>query len=143
MWAKLMPLFGAFSSAVLTAIDADGYPASVRTALAPDESRQVIGVTGAEQVELRAGPASLLLHSHNEQLWDLQIVLLRGVLEPDGAGWIFRPLAIAVGADEGGLAVLRMLQGCRRTASAYLRKRNLPRPLVPWAKLKAIKSVQQ
>lgn len=143
MWAKLTPLFGAFPSAVLTAMDADSYPASVRTPLAPDELRQVVGLAGVEQLELRAGPASLLLHSHDERLWDLRIVLLRGALEHDGAGWIFRPLSIAAGADTSGLAVVRMLRNCRRAASAYLRKRGLARPVVPWAKLKAIKQAQR
>lgn len=140
MWAELTPFLGAFPSAVLSACDEAGYPASMRTPLVPDTARQLVGVEVPAHMELRPGPASLLLHSHNEQLWDLRILVVRGALERDGEGWVFRPTAIASGADTGAMAVLRMLRGCRKSARAYLEKRGLARPAVPWARLIAVKA---
>lgn len=140
MWAELTPSLGAFPSAVLTARDGDGYPASVRTPMAPDAARQVVGVEVPAHLGLRPGPASLLLHSHDEQLWGLRIILVRGALERTGDGWAFRPTALASGAESGGLAAVRMLLSCRKSAAAYLRKRGLARPAVPWGRLNAVKA---
>src|SRR5688572_23158057 len=108
MWTRLTPLLGAFPSAVLNACDADGYPASVRTPLALDDVRQLVAVRVPAHLGLRPGPASLLLHSHSEQLWDLRIILVRGALELADDRWTFRPLSIPSG-DMGGLAVVGML----------------------------------
>jgi hypothetical protein len=142
MWSELMLILRSFSSAVLSARDADGYPASVRTAVSPDASRQVVAVRVPAYVELQPGPASLLLHSHNEQLWDFRSHTMRGALERDGDGWIFRPAPTALRADSGGLAVVRELLACRRAAKSYLRKRGLTRPTVPWGKLRALTAEQ-
>lgn len=139
MWAELIPLFGTFTSAVLSAADAEGYPASVRTSITPDTTRQVVGVNVPAALELAPGPAALLMHSHNEQLWDLRIVMVRGVLELNGSEWCFRPLAIASGVEQGGLAAARMVLACRKSARIYLQKRGLTRPIIPWNKLNAIK----
>lgn len=140
MWARLLPLLGEFPSAVLTAVDAGGALASVRTALEPLADRQVIGVASPAAVELCAGPACLLLHSHSEQLWDLRSVLVRGALEQDGAGWVFRPLVVTAGLDNSPLALARALLRARASAGRYLARRGLARPRVPWAALKAARA---
>lgn len=143
MWAKLLPLLGEFPSAVLTAVDAGGDLASIRTALEPLADRQVIGVASPAAIGLRAGPACLLLHSHSEQLWDLRCVLVRGALEHDGAGWVFRPLVIAAGLDETPIALVRALLSARSSAGRYLARRGLARPRVPWAQIKAARAATE
>lgn len=134
MWDKLKREISTFQSVVLTARDADGYPVSVRTVVVADDDRHELQVTLPEPVEAQAGSASLLLHQHNEQLWNLRIVLVRGELAHNGNAWIFRPQPLTPSPN-----ALRMILNCRKTATAYLRKRGLDRPAIPWDRLKAIK----
>jgi hypothetical protein len=119
---------------VLTARDAAGYPVSVRTPVQVDDTRHELYVKVAPGAEPESGPASLLFHQHNEQLWDLQIVFVRGELTHTSDGWVFRPQPLAPPPN-----ALRMILNCRKTARAYLRKRGLDRPSIPWERLKAIK----
>lgn len=143
MWSELTSILSTFSSAVLSARDADGYPASVRTAVRPDAGREVVGVGVLSDVDLQPGPASLLLHSHNEQLWDFRSHSMRGSLERDGDRWIFRPAPTPLRAGSDGLAMARELLACRKAAAAYLRKRGITRPAVPWERLRALTAEQR
>ena len=88
---------------------------------------------------LQPGPASLMSHSHNEQLWNLQGFLVRGTLETDGGELVFRPARFVVTAGGGLGDLVRLLRGTRRAASDYLRWRNMHRPRVPWDKIEAAK----
>lgn len=139
MWDSLKRQGGAFTSAVLNGRDADGYPASVRTAFTFDDAQQAVRVTVPAEAALQAGVASLLFHSHDEQLWDQQIVLVRGELVRAADGWLFRPLTFSLDNAAGGLAMLRLMLKLRKTAGAYLKKRGVARPAVPWARLNALK----
>jgi hypothetical protein len=134
MWDKLKQQASTFQSAVLTTRDADGYPVSVRTSFNADDARHELRVAVPPTVEAQPGPASLLFHQHNDQLWNLRIVLVRGELAHTGNGWVFRPQPITPSPN-----ALRMILSCRKTAQAYLRKRGLARPPIPWDRLKAIK----
>ncbi len=119
---------------MLTTRDATGYPVSVRTPCVIDDQRQAVGVTMPAAVDAQAGPASLLLHAHNEQLWDLHIMVVRGELVCSGNAWIFRPQPRTPDPS-----AFRMILNCRKAANAYVRKRGLDRPAIPWDRLKAIK----
>jgi len=134
MWDKLKHQINAFGSAVLSARDTDGYPVSVRTTLHADDARHELRVTLPPTVEAQPGPASLLLHRHNEQLWDLRIVVVRGELAHTGDQWVFCPQPLTPEPS-----AFRMILNCRKAANAYLRKRGLARPPIPWDRLKAIK----
>ncbi len=134
MWDKLKKETSTFRSAVLTARDADGYPVSVRTSFNADDVRHELCVALPVAVDMQLGPASLLFHQHNEQLWDLRIVVVRGELANTGNEWVFRPQPLPPSPN-----ALRMILNCRKTAKAYLRKRGLARPPIAWDRLKAIK----
>lgn len=137
MWSDLIRTVGDFPSAVLSARDADGDPASLRTAAAPDDRRHVFGVHVPLHLELQPGPASLLVHSHDAQLWSLRSHSVRGTLERDGDGWLFRPSGAAAGEDSSALATVRALLGTRRAAKKYLARRGLAHPAIPWERLRA------
>jgi hypothetical protein len=130
-----------FESAVLSGLDEEGYPFSVRCRPYPD-------TTGAEALKIwlppgtpiRPGPASLLCHSHDENLWNLKSFLVRGVLGKDAGGWSFEPGRFIPGLGIGGLpAMIRFFFSSRRKASRYLRERNLARPSIPWDEINAAK----
>jgi hypothetical protein len=88
--------------------------------------------------QLREGPASLLAHAHDEELWSLRSVVVTGELI-SADGWIFRPERIVGGGDAvSPLAVVRQLGRLRRTADGYLEKRSLPRPPIVWSSVRAL-----
>jgi hypothetical protein len=87
------------------------------------------------------GPASLLCHRHDENLWNLKSLLVRGTLVRGDGEWTFRPERFVPGAGIGGpTAMVRFVAGARKTAGRYLEKRGLARPRIPWDEINAIKA---
>ena len=103
MWDEIMKHLADFSSAVLTGVDQAGYPFSVRCKPEPDADEQVLRVQVPEYTNIQPGPAGLLCHKHDEQLWNLKSFILRGSLERGVNGWIFCPHRFTPGAGIGGL----------------------------------------
>lgn len=138
MWDEVTKGLAQFPDAVLTGVDADGYPLSIRCQPQVDTPNQVLRVPMQGGVDLRPGPASLLCHSHDENLWKLKAFLVRGRIEPADGSWVFHPQKFIPGGGMGGpLGDLRATVGARRTAKRYLTKRGLARPAIPWDKIKA------
>lgn len=140
MWDELVAALEQFDDAVLSAVGPSGYPVSVRVRPQPDVGRQLLLLADDLPVVLMAGPASLLCHSHDRQLWHLHSVLVRGVLEHSGRGWVLRPTALVPGTGmAGALGDARTFLAARRRAARYLAHRRLPRPVVPWGDLSALR----
>ena len=144
MWSEIERFLPNFESAVLSVRDAEGYPYSVRCHPAQDRPSGVLRLDLAAGEAVRPGPASLLCHSHDEELWNQQIILLRGRLDREGDGWVFRPemFVPSLGAV-GTLGMARFFLNVRKGAKTYLKKRGLPRPLIPWDEVEAIKDRAQ
>jgi hypothetical protein len=142
MWAEIQRHLRGFSSPVLTGLDGDGYPFSIRCAPEPDETQQVLRVSLPDWTRIREGPASLLCHSHNQLLWDLRSFMVRGTLEATGGDtWLFRPSRFVPGVGIGGLAgMVRFALAKRGAARRYLHRRGLTRPRIDWAQLKALQA---
>jgi len=142
MWNDIKKHLSNFESAVLTGVDAEGYPFSVRCRPDADDAAEVLRVQLPAGMPLQAGPASLLCHKHDENLWKLRSFLVRGALSRDEKGWKFEPLRFIPGAGIGGLpATVRFFTGSRRNAARYLKKRGLARPRIPWDEINAVKSM--
>lgn len=137
MWAEMEKNLVAFETGVLNATDPDGHPYSVRCRPRPDSSAGVIRLDLAGEGAVRPGPASLLCHSHDAELWNQRAILLLGRLKSAGDGLVFRPERRVGGM--GFRAAARMLMGARKTTSAYLKKRGLERPRIPWDEVEEIK----
>ena len=133
-----------YQSAVLTGIDANGYPLSVRCVPEMEAADLRLRVQVSPGVLLQPGPANLLCHRHNEMLWEMYRFLLRGDLEKDDQGWIFSPHHFISGTPGTGvrafLPTLRWLLGSRRQASRYLQRRQLSRPRIPWGEIQELKA---
>jgi hypothetical protein len=141
MWAEITRQLAAFESAVLTGRDPDGYPVSVRCRPQPDEHARVLRVRLPSGVPLQPGPAGLLCHRHDEQLWSQRSFLVRGALETDAQGRLFRPRQLVPGLGAGGLpAFVRFVIDARRRTNDYLARRGLARPPIPWSQLNAVKA---
>ena len=141
MWAEVTKHLYQFESAVLSGLDEAGYPFSVRCRPYPHASgAEVLTVWLPPDTPLRPGPASLLCHSHDENLWNLKSFLVRGVLVRDAGGWTFQPGQFIPRVGIGGLpAMIRFLARSRRNAGRYLKKRGLERPRIPWDEINAAK----
>ncbi len=141
MWAEITKHLYQFESAVLSGLNEAGYPFSVRCRPYPDASGdEVLRVWLPPNTFLRPGPASLLCHRHDENLWNLKSFLVRGVLEKDAGGWSFQPNQFIPGPGIGGLpAMIRFFTRSRRNARRYLEKRGLARPRIPWDEINAAK----
>jgi hypothetical protein len=142
MWGKVRRHLRGFSSPVLTGLDNDGYPVSIRCELSPDETQQALRLSLPGWTRLAPGPASILCHAHNRLLWDLRSFLIRGTLEPAGGeAWLFHPTRFVPGIGIGGLpGMVRFTLAKRRTARRYLERRGMARPTIDWAQLKALQA---
>jgi hypothetical protein len=130
-----------FESAVLTGLDGEGYPYSVRCRHYTDPVRRVLRMRLPAGIPVQPGPASLLYHRHDENMWNLKSFLVRGNLSQDARGWTLHPQRFVPGAGIGGpMGMVRFLIGSRRNARRYLKKRELSRPRVPWEEIEAIKA---
>jgi hypothetical protein len=142
MWAEVRRHLRGFSSPILTAVDGEDYPVSVRCTPQLDETAQVLRVSLPGWTGIKPGAASLLCHSHNNLLWDLRSFMLRGTLEPAGGEtWLFRPTRLVLGIGMDGLpGMVRFALAKRRAARRYLERRGLARPKIDWAQLKAVQA---
>ena len=141
MWAEIIGHLYGFENAVLSGLDEVGYPFSVRCRPYSDVSGAgVLTVWLPPGTPIRPGPASLLCHSHDENLWNLKGFLVRGVLNKDDGGWSFQPVRFIPGMGIGGLpGMIRFFTRSRRNARRYLEKRGLDRPRIPWNEINAAK----
>lgn len=140
MWDDILKYLPEFESAVLTGVDDEGYPYSVRCRPHPDEDTRVLRVWLPEYISIRPGRASLLCHEHDENLWNLKSFLVRGDLRRDSMEWSFYPKRFVPGVAVGGLmGMIRFVISSRRTTNRYLKKRGLSRPVVPVKEINAIK----
>lgn len=141
MWDEIVEHLSDFESAVLTGLDAEGYPYSVRCRPRPDPATRVLRISLPDYAPVEPGPASLLCHRHDENLWRLKSFLVRGTLEREGRSWSLRPRRFLPAAGIGGpLGMVRFVVGSRRTARRYLERRGLSRPQIPWREINEIKA---
>src|SRR6266496_6760483 len=132
MWPEIIARLPRFASAVLSGLDGGGDPVSVRCQPILDHQAQVLRVEVPDGLGMVPGPAGLLCHCHDEQLWGLESFLLRGSLERTGHDWVFHPHRLVRGMDTTPVSNLRLLRDGRRTAGRYLATRGLRRPTIPW-----------
>jgi hypothetical protein len=125
VWREAGKAVAAFSEGVLTALDAGGFPVSVRQLSLPyDRTTGRMPVQVPDVLGVVEGPANLLCHTHDDQLWNQKMAQLKGRLEREGDGWVFVTTAYAPPS------MVAMIRGVHRSADAYLAKRGLPRPKV-------------
>lgn len=127
-----------FPEGVVTAVDPDGYPVSVRQrSLRCDASTGEILVAWPQNIAVIEGPANVLCHSHDEKLWNLKALQLRGRLERRGDDWVF--ITSAVTAHSSMVVALgRAANSNRAAGNRYLDYRGIARPQVNWAAVKDI-----
>lgn len=140
------PLAGAeilaqYPSVVLIAVDAEGAPLLVRTSVTAEADGYRVEVP--ENAPIAEGPAGLLVHRHDDKLWNLHNANVRGALVADQKGWLLRPTRVVEPGQKHRASVLdpiRIGRECQATTRRYLERRNLARPSIPWDAYRAIRA---
>jgi hypothetical protein len=136
VWAEAAKWLSKFDEAVLTGVDAEGYPVSIRA-----NPRDYDAATGTLPVSFPAalpvveGPANVLAHSHDEKLWHLNMIQIKGRLESRDGGWVFHSTNFNAPSK---LAFVQFVRNNSTAAQKYLDKRGLKRPPVNWSAVKEI-----
>jgi hypothetical protein len=105
----------------------------VRAAADAGTGRLILDSADGGTLCVPSGNATLLLHSHDDELTDQRLLNVVGVLEWDGDSVTLRPDRVVDAAEAvGPLATLRVLRRLHRSTDAYLQRRGLTRPAVPW-----------
>ena len=140
MWDELARDLARFPDAVLTGLDGLGRPTSVRAVPRLDAADRVVRFARTPAVELADGPASVLCHGHDAQLWNLRSFVSRGTVAAVGDDWVFTPTAHVRGTGlSGPLGDLRAFVAARGRAGRYLARRGLSRPVVPWSRFRQLR----
>lgn len=136
----MIRLMSDYDSAVLSAVDESGYPFSFRCHPQPDQDVGGVRVEVPSELMLRPGPASLLWHKHDDQLWHQRSFIVRGTLDHADSSWFVIPNRLVLGVGNGGVrGVIRYVRTARRIAGRYLDARNIRRPSVPWDEIITVK----
>jgi hypothetical protein len=141
MWHRTAKWLNRFPEAVVTAMGPNGYPVSVRQqSLRYDARTGEMTVAIPALLAALAGPANVLAHHHDEDLWNLRAIKIRGRIERRGDDWVFISEAFAPPPRGQLRTLVRLARTLRRSADQYLAKRGLTRPEINWA---AVDTLQQ
>lgn len=120
-----------FDSAVLGTAAAGRPPVLRRVRLRPDPASGTFLVDGPD---LTGGPASLLLHRHDEFLWNQRQIGVVGQLGMRGDEAVFQPdRLLPILFPSNPVDLLRIVRRARGSAATYLARRDLARPTIDWA----------
>jgi hypothetical protein len=144
MWHLAAESLGRFPEAIITALSSDGYPISIRQRAPRYDGRTgEMPVLIPERVAVLPGPANVLCHYHNENLWDLQMLQINGRLERRDDSWIFVSTEFTPRPRGRLKSLWQMARAMRRSSRRYLATRGLARPQVNWTALKHLRPLSQ
>jgi hypothetical protein len=123
-----------YPSAVFAARDADGGITLNRVVPQPTDGGYL--VAASSDVSPAEGPASLLMHRHDDKLAKLRCALVKGQISrrEETGDWFFVPGRVV---NPTG-SPLQSLRDARKTAARYLSTRSLSRPAIPWDQYRAL-----
>jgi hypothetical protein len=132
VWAEAAKWLAKFPEAVVTAVDTDGYPVSIRqTAPHYDAQTGQMPVAWPPDLNVAEGPAIILCHAHDEKAWNLKAMQIKGRLERRVGEWTF--ISTAFTSPSGMLIAFWQFSKNGRVATRrYLDKRGITAPTVNW-----------
>lgn len=126
-----------FPTAVLAARDGSGAPVLARTRPVPTADGFAVEVPS--DCAAKPGPASLLVHRHDERINHMQNALVRGELRETDDGWLLVPAKVVEPMGSGRPSdTMRLLRHTKQATNRYLERRGLERPRVRWDEFKAL-----
>ncbi len=140
MWAEAAKWLARFPDAVLTAVDPAGYPVSVRqTAPRYDPATGKFPVVWPPDLPVAEGPATVLCHHHDEKLWNLKQIQIKGRLERHADQWVFTITEFRPPPRSQLATLWRLAHDMRVAERRYLDRRGLEMPAVNWEALHALR----
>ncbi|MBP2329381.1 hypothetical protein JOF56_009766 [Kibdelosporangium banguiense] len=138
-WKELDLYLHLFTSPVLSFVDEDGYPFSLRLRPRHDRDADLMRLDLPQAVTPVAGPAWLLWHRHDEDIADIAALAIQGKLTKDDDGWTFKPERVIPGPGLGPGGWGEAIQAMTDNAARYVEQRGLTQPdRIPWEGLEAI-----
>ncbi|MEV6192169.1 pyridoxamine 5'-phosphate oxidase family protein [Streptomyces sp. NPDC051920] len=130
-------LLARYPTAVLAARDITGAPVLARTRPVPVDGGFAVDVPA--DCAAVPGPASLLVHRHDERLNNMHNALVRGELRVADGALLLVPSGVVepMGSGRASEAV-SVLRTTRRATARYLGRRGLDRPQVRWQDFRAL-----
>lgn len=130
MWQQAAKWLQRFPESVLTAISADGYLVGVRqTSRSNDAGTGEMPVSFPRDLVAMPGRANVLAHQHDENLWNLNAIQIKGLMEVRGAGRVFLRTSFNNPPSFGQLRSLwRPQKDLQRSVDRYLAKRGFGAP---------------
>ncbi|MFZ1177472.1 MAG: hypothetical protein WAO15_14610 [Mycobacterium sp.] len=140
MWSEAAKEFANFTEAVLTALDPAGYPVSVRQ-MAPryDAATGEFSVVWPPELPVAEGPATVLCHYHDKNLWKIRQIQIKGRLERRADQWVFTSTDFRRPPRSQLTLFWRMSRDMRRAGRRYLDRRGLEMPAVNFEALRALR----
>lgn len=147
MWnERLGMLIDTYKSAVLSSVEADGYPASVRCQIHVDKNRHAVIISDPPTLAKNwRGRACLLLHEHDTTLEALRQMVLLGELKDEDSILTFyiekfvttngRTDSDKMPHASSPIHLLKFFFLGRRNARAYITKRGKPWPPIPYSEI--------
>lgn len=144
MWnERLGMLIETYQSAVLSSVEDDGYPASVRCQIRADAGRHLVTISNPPPLAKNwRGRACLLFHEHDAGLEALRQLAVLGELRDEDGTLTFHieKFVTANGRTDSDrmphasspIYMLRFFLLGRRNARAYIAKRGKPWPPIPY-----------
>lgn len=140
MWSEAAKQLAEFPEVVLTAVDPTGYPVSVRqTTQRYDPATGELSVVWPPGLPVAEGPAAVLCHSHNENLWDIKQLRIKGKLERRADQWVFTSTDFRRPPRSQLTVFWCLSRDMRRAARRYLDRRGLEMPQVNFEALRALR----
>ncbi|GAA3433305.1 hypothetical protein [Kutzneria kofuensis] len=132
IWSEFDEHAHVYAPGVLSFIDTDGFPFSLRVRARQDREAGVFRFPLPEGTPAVDGPAWLLWHHHDALLDDHHVLAVKGKLVQDDGEWAVRPDRVFA-SGYGDMSKIG-----ERT-EAYLVSRGITeRPEIPWDELKRI-----
>lgn len=123
MWKRAKKDLGKYPEVVVNAKDAEGRGVSVRQrTVVFDEATGTLPVSLPSTLGVVPGPATVLGHFHDEKVWNMHSMSIKGMLEQRGGQWVF------VASSYVPAKIMDFLKGTRVSARKYLDRRGLPWP---------------
>jgi hypothetical protein len=150
MWNKhLAKLVDTYHNAVLSSIESDGYPASIRCRIHPNMQDRVVIISNPPPLAKKwRGRACLLFHEHDAALEALRQLVVLGELSEEDGILTFRieKFVTANGRTDSDrmphasspLHMLKFFFLGRRNARAYIAKRGQPWPPIPYDDIRSL-----
>jgi hypothetical protein len=141
VWSEAAKELSKFPEAVLTALDPVGYPVSVRQAAPPyDPATGKFTVLWPPDLPVAEGPAAVLCHYHDEKLWNIKQLQIKGRLEREADQWVFTSTDFRPLPRSQLTALWHLARNTRKAGRRYLGRRGLEMPRVNW---KAVQEVRR